>query len=167
MICDRVLGNVFARDGEAPATPPAEVVELTWFECFRRAVRKKTAGGQTVRLLPPLGTTLLHGDVLGDEHGVAAAVVQVLPCEVLFAKPADQVRMGQVATELGNLHLPVEVRPDGTLLVLPDGPAEAVLRRYAVPYEHITTRFSPLRASVPEEFRLADDFKLTRRDAQS
>ena len=169
MICDRILGNIYAAAaaGDARAcgtatSPPHDVVELAWFECFRRALRKKTRAGVTIRVLPPLGTTLQHGDVLGDDNRNPAAAVELLPCELWLVSPRDQVEMGVIAAELGNLHVPLEVRADGTLLVLPDGPAEGVLRRYGTRHERVTSRFSPLRGSVLEEFRLADGFKLTR-----
>lgn len=164
MICDQILGNVDDHQTAWSGTA-RDVVELTWFECFRRAVKKRTAGGRTIRLLPPLGTTVRHGDVIArDDDAQLIVVVQVTPCELLLARPADLATMARVAAELGNLHIPLEVLPDGVLRILPDGPADGVLRRYGVVYERVTDRFAPLRASVPEEFRLADDFKLTRRD---
>jgi urease accessory protein UreE len=164
MICDRILGNIES-DPATWAGVARDIVEFTWFECFRRGVKKRTTSGQTIRLLPPLGTTVRHGDVIAhDEAGGIVVVVNVTPCELLSAQPSDLPTMGVIAAELGNLHIPLELLPDGTLLALPDGPAEGVLRRHGVRYERVATRFSPLRASVPEEFRLADDFKLTRRD---
>jgi urease accessory protein len=163
MIYDRVLGNIETDAPDAWDGRAQETIELAWFECYRRAVKKCTSAGRSVGLLPPLGTVLRHGDVVAHVEG-GIVVVDVLPCELLDARPTDVATMGTVAAEIGNLHVPLEVRPDGSLLILPDGPAEAVLRRCGVPYERVTSRFAPLRASVPEEFQLAGDFKLTRRD---
>jgi urease accessory protein len=162
MICDRVLGNIHTDGARWDTATPREAIDLAWFECYRRAVKKRTSSGRSIGLLPPLGTVLQHGDVVAqDEAGIV--VIRLVPCELFVAFPTDLHAMGLVSAELGNLHVPLEVRPDGSLLVLPDGPAEAVLRRYGVRYERTVTRFTPLRASVPEEFQLADDFKLTRR----
>ncbi|HYO08875.1 MAG TPA: urease accessory protein UreE [Tepidisphaeraceae bacterium] len=162
MICDRILGNL--GDGEPWLDHAArDVIDLTWFECFRRAVKKRTRGGRSVGLLLPLGTTLHHGDVVWKDDGGIIAV-EVRPCEVLAVRPATLAETGMIAAELGNLHVPLEVRRDGTLLVLPDGPVEGVLRRYGASAQRETVRFSPLRASVPEELKLAEGFSVVRRD---
>jgi|SRR5687768_4419750 len=163
MIYDRVLGNIETDAPDAWDGRVRETIDLAWFECYRRAVKKRTSAGRSIGLLPPLGTVLRHGDVVAHVEG-GIVVIDVTPCELFEARPADLAAMGTIAAELGNLHVPLEVCAGGSLFILPDGPAEAVLRRCGVPYERVTSRFAPLRASVPEEFQLAGDFKITRRD---
>ena len=91
MLCDRVLGNV---DSDAPGHYTGrerDVLELSWRECARRAVRGRTAGGRRIGVLLPRGEHLRHGDVIADGDAMGLVVVSVLPCEVWVAEFADVV----------------------------------------------------------------------------
>jgi urease accessory protein UreE len=168
MLFDRVLGNVDDPPGEI-ARDPAHAVELSWADCNRRAVRARTNRGVDVGILPPLGTTLRHGDVLGTSssttHTAADAqlLVHVRPCEVWVATFPDVPSLASAALELGNLHVPAQVTAASELITLPDGPALGVFSRYAVAWRAETRRFVPLRATVlGAEVKLARTFQIHR-----
>ena len=164
MLCDRILGNVASADPARFAGKEHDVLDVTWRDCARRAVRGRTRGGSAVGVLLPLGTTLRHGDVLvEDDHRIVS--VNLLPCEVWVANCADAASLANAALELGNLHVPVEATADGQLVTPPDGPARGVLDRYAERWRPEVRRFQPLRATVigtSGNLRLAESFQLKR-----
>src|SRR4051812_8569646 len=147
MLCDRVLGNLGRDDDARFAGKARDVLELTWRDCARRAVRGVTRGGLRVGVLLPLGQCVGHGDVV-FEDGSSFVEVHVLPCEMLVANFADSVSIANAALELGNLHVPVQVLSELQMGTLPDGPVRAVLARYAASWRVETRRFAPLRATV-------------------
>jgi urease accessory protein len=161
MFCERVVGQI------DPDAPPAGLgvdwLDLSWFDCTQRALRKRTRGGADVRVLLPVGQTPRHGDVLHRDDGVAVAV-NLLPTAVLVVRPQSIADMGRLAVELGNLHVPVEVAgPE--LVVIPDGPTEALLRKACVPFGRDLRRFVPERASVAGMPVRAGDFTVSRAPA--
>jgi urease accessory protein len=159
MLCDRILGNMEEGSlGNISRTEDA--LELHWWECWKRALRKQTAGGRDVRVLLPIGKALQHGDVVYDD-GDTRIVVRVLPCEVLVVRPWDLEEMGVLMLELGNLHAPAEVSA-GDVLVAADGPVEAVLVDLGLPFEAETRRFAPRRCVGMPAFEPAAEFAAAR-----
>jgi urease accessory protein UreE len=165
MLCDRVLGNVGSDDAGRFAGRPTDVLELTWRDCLRRAVRGRTNGGLPIGILLPRRTRLRHGDVLADDAVAGTlVVVDVQPCEVWVADFADSTTLATAALELGNLHVPVEVAAPQSLVTLPDGPVRAVFDRLARSWRSEVRRFEPLKATVlPSDVRLAAGFATVRR----
>lgn len=162
MLCDRILDNLASPTGAVQAANRAvDYLDVTWSDLHRRSIRSVTRGGQRVGVLLPLKTRLRHGDILFVDDARVIAVNH-LPCDVLVARPPTARQMGLVASELGNLHLPVDVG-DAEITTIPDGPAEAVFRAHAVPFRAENRQFSPLRASVLNNVRLAQDFQLRKR----
>ena len=170
MLFDRVLGNVDDPPGEI-GRDPAHGVELSWDDCNRRAIRARTNRGFDVGILPPLGTTLRHGDVLGSSRATitdtaATLLVHVRPCEVWVATFPDVPSLASAALELGNLHVPAQVTAASELITLPDGPALGVFSRYAAAWRAETRRFVPLRATVlGAEVKLSRSLQITRRQS--
>ena len=168
MLFDRVIRNLADADGpeafdcdREPADGRRDVVDLTWAECARRAVRATSRAGRKVGLVLPLGQPVRHGDVLLEDADVML-VVNVVPCRVLVARPRDAREMGVLACELGNLHVPVEVA-DGELLTPPDGPSRAAVERLGIPFAEEIRRFAPLRISVLTAVGVSADLKVTRK----
>jgi urease accessory protein UreE len=118
-----------------------------------------TRGGRPVRILLPLGAGLRHGDVLADD-GACLVVVHVEPADVLVVRPRTPAELARVALEIGNLHAPVAVDGD-ELLVIPDGPIEAVLGELGVPHERQARRFIPDRLIAAPAAAAANDFAIT------
>jgi urease accessory protein UreE len=165
MLVDRILRNL---DDAAPAaaqapgasSPPArpeiDWLDLTWRDCARRSFRKRTRGGREVRVLLPPGTRVRHRDVLIEPHPTPAGVadapvvaVNLRLAELRVAAPASPADLARLALELGNLHVPVQVRDDtGELLLLPDGPTDALLARLGIPTRIESHRFTPEPCSI-------------------
>ena len=162
MLCDRILGNVASADPARFAGKEHDVLDVTWRDCARRAVRGTTRGGVAVGVLLPLGQSLRHGDVLfGDDARLVVA--NVIPVEVWVASFEDPASMAAAALELGNLHVPVEVAEGAALIALPDGPTRGVLDRRAAKWETQLRRFAPLRETVlGSELRLSGTFGVRR-----
>jgi len=144
MVFERILDDVAKARGPLP-TQEQDVLELSWFECPRRAMRKRSRLGRDVALLMPPGTVLRHGDILLDDTQSRLAI-EVLPCEVLIVKPRTAAELGQLAFEFGNLHVPAELGHD-EIRVLPDGPVAEVIERLGVPSEIRNCRFQPIFAA--------------------
>jgi urease accessory protein UreE len=165
MLCDRVLGNVGRDDDARFAGKARDVLELPWRECAHRAVRGVTRGGLRVGVLLPLGQCVGHGDIVFEDES-SYVEVYVLPCAVLVADFCDTACMANAALELGNLHVPVQVLAELQLGVLPDGPARAVMTRYAASSCVETRRFAPLRATVTGgDVGIAETFQVRRAPA--
>jgi urease accessory protein len=157
MLFDRILGNISSPDLAISGT---DTVDIEWHECNARALRKNTTVGRSIGILIPIGTTLHDGDVLcTPEDSADKIVVHIPPTDVWAIWPAGAGAMAHVALELGNLHVPVEVGED-VLFTIPDGPTREVLDRYGVKYELVSRTFSPLRATVLQGVKLADDFAI-------
>jgi urease accessory protein len=157
MLCDRVLYNI---GSEPRADLAIDWLDLTWFDCTQRALRKRTRGGVDVGILLPVGQTPRHGDVLHRNEECIIAV-DLLPAEVWVASPRGVEQMGRLAIELGNLHVPAEVAGEEMVLI-PDGPVEAVLKRVGVSYRRDIRRFVPERSSVSGIPMRAGDFGISR-----
>jgi urease accessory protein len=162
LLCDRVLGNVATLPPNRFDGKSADPLSLTWLDCTRRAIRARSASGRDVGILLPLGVSIAHGDVL-HEDDAAYVVVEVQPCELWLVRAASPAALARVALELGNLHAPVEVTPDGELLTPPDGPTEGALRRHGATYTLSHRRFTPLRATVTSGLSVAKGLKVVAR----
>src|SRR4051812_36396562 len=105
MYCERILSHLDPDSADVGLA--IDWLDLSWFDCTQRALRKRTRAGLDVRVLLPAGQTLRHGDVLQRDETTLIAV-NLLPANVLVASPAGIGAMGRIAVELGNLHVPVE-----------------------------------------------------------
>jgi urease accessory protein UreE len=163
MLFDLHLGNAAHLDLDPGGL--TEIVDIPWHECAGRALRKTTRAGHAVGILIPLGVSLRDGDVLAREvEGGRRDIllVHVPPCDVWLISPANAHQLAQIALELGNLHVPVEVTATGELVVIPDGPTRQVLDQYRVLYKPAVRVFAPLRATVLQGVKLADGFVVQR-----
>lgn len=141
---------------------PAEIdwCDFTWAECFQRALRKRSRNGREFRVLLKIGTTLRHGDVLiASSQAAPAVAVNVLPCEVLVARPRDITELAAAAFKLGDLHVPAQLDGD-RIITIPDGPTEAALTELAIPFEIQHRRFEPTLRSTTE-ITISNTFKIT------
>lgn len=157
MLIEAPLGNVF--DASSSASVAVDWLDLSWLDCGRRFMRKKTRAGRDVRFLLRLGITLRHGDILclprEDDPTIA---INLIECETLVAAPTDVATIARLAFELGNLHVPMQLQ-DRHIITIADGPTQEAIDRLGVQYELQTRRFEPtLRPSIP--MSIADDFEL-------
>jgi urease accessory protein len=140
MVCERILGNV----ADLPVTSGVQEldsIELQWFECPKRAMRKRSRRGRDIAILQPPGQVLRHGDILSNKQDVQISV-EVLSSEVLVAGPMTAHELASLAFELGNLHVPVEISDD-EIRAAPDGPIMEVIERLQVRSEIRVCRFQP------------------------
>jgi len=121
-------------------------LDLSWFDCTQRALRKRTRSGELVRILLPVGVHLRHGDVVMRSGGGVVAVHQAMSA-VLVARPASAGALALLALELGNLHVPVQVEGEH-LIVLDDGPTREALVRHGAGFVEEQRRFEPEKCSV-------------------
>ncbi|HEX4796025.1 MAG TPA: urease accessory protein UreE [Humisphaera sp.] len=156
MFCDRIVTRTI--DDDAPREAD-DYLDVEWWELDRRALRKTTRGGKSIRILLPLGSIIHHGDLLSD--GEASVLIQacVIPCEVLIIRPRDSVEMGLLALEIGNLHIPAQI-VDCTMRVPADGPAEAVAAGLGIPCERQLVRLEPRRCAGMPQVQLSADFRI-------
>jgi urease accessory protein len=137
MLFETILGFL----DDAVADKPTDFVDVAWHETLRRTLRRCTRGGREVGILLPIGQRITHHAILFDSPELRIAV-NVLPTDVLVARPTTIEAMGKLALELGNLHAPVQISGE-TLITLADGPAEEVLDRLGIGYSQSAQRFEP------------------------
>jgi urease accessory protein UreE len=140
VLIEKVLSNLET----APASDQVDWLDLTWFDCTLRALKRRTRAGRSVSVLLPIGTRLRHGDVLSNSPPIA---VNLLSSDVLVVSPPDCAMLARIALELGNLHVPVELA-GSELIVLPDGPVFGVLERWRCPGVRACRRFTPEAACL-------------------
>lgn len=139
MLVDRVIRNLADAAGDDASR--IDWLDLQWHECDRRALQRVSRGGVTIRIVMGAGVRLRQGDVLAESESSIVAV-HALPTTVCVARPRSLHEMGLLALELGNLHAPVQLI-GLELLVIPDGPVEAVFARLGVDYVREQRPFSP------------------------
>lgn len=147
MICNQIAGNVF-EDGLANENEELrgfETVEVTWDECAKRILRKKTNRGREIGISLPMQpqTSLRHGDILTREEE-GTVVVSLQPCDVFVVFSETTKELGLIAYEFGNRHLPLEVTDSGEIVLLIDDPTEVLLNKLQVHYETQCRRFQPI-----------------------
>jgi len=158
MVFERILGNV-ATVPKPPPTQEQDVVELFWHECPRRAMRKRSRLGREIAFLMPPGAVLRDRDILVDDSQVRL-IIEILPSEVLIAKPRSALELGRLAFELGNLHVPAELTGN-EIRVSPDGPVIEIIERLGIPFELRTCIFQPVFAAGG--VTLSPNLKIVRR----
>lgn len=157
MLVEAPVGNILG----SPDIDPVDWLDLTWAECRQRALHKQTRSGQDVRILLRLGVVLRHGDILHRDASTVA--VNLEPCTVLIAHPTDPANLAAACYELGNLHAPIQLE-NGRIIVIPDGPIEAVFQSLGIPWETEIRRFEPTQTS-PGYVMVSPQFSLNRRPA--
>jgi len=157
MFCERILGNL---DPDQIVESEIDWLDLTWIDCTRRALRKQTRSGIEVKLVLPIGQSPHHRDILSDDM-TSLIVVNLIPTKVLVAQPPTAAKMAQLALELGNLHLPVEIGSK-EMIMIPDGPTEAILARMEIGFSTDIRRFNPEFCCTRSLVVRSEDFSMSR-----
>src|SRR6185369_17891196 len=100
ILCECILGNL---DLEPALDADVDWLDLSWFDCAQRALRRQSRGGTSIRILLGVGQSLHHRDIL-FRNAPAVIAVNLIPADVLVACPRTLCEMGQLAVEFGNLH---------------------------------------------------------------
>ena len=152
-----MLGTIEEYAGSSIASRQIDELDIEWWELDRRALRKTTRSGISLRILLPIGESLADGQVLFDDGSLV--VLRVSPAEILVIRPGDARTMGIVCLALGNLHAPAEISGD-EVLVAPDGPVEATLPELGIAFRREVRKFQPRRCAWMPQWRLSPTFEV-------
>ncbi|WP_052329876.1 urease accessory protein UreE [Thermicanus aegyptius] len=142
MLITKVLGNV----KETPAIELEQVewerVFLHWEELEKRILRVRSDRGREIGIRLETEKRLEEGDILFKE-GNFWGTISLLPSKVIVIEPRDQMEMIRLAYEVGNRHLPLEIRMP-FLIILHDEPSVELLRRLNIPFTIEEQPFRPI-----------------------
>jgi len=130
------------RAGEWPTDQETASVTLDYDDRHRRRIRLRTDDDRAVQLDLADATRLSHGDGLKLEEGgfvrvnAADEPVADLRCHGL-------IETARMAWHVGNRHIPVEVREDGTLRIRDDHVIVAMAERLGAHVSRLRGPFSP------------------------
>lgn len=130
MILDKILGNI--KDME-DIHCHVERIYLESDELLKRVLRVTSDHGHEYGISLPKGSEMRDGDILfNDGHNMV--VISVKEDDVIVITPRDINEMGEVAHNLGNKHLPVQIE-DGKIIIQYDYLVEKLLQDLQVNFE--------------------------------
>lgn len=130
MILDKILGNI--KDME-DIHCHVERIYLESDELLKRVLRVTSDHGHEYGISLPKGSEMRDGDILfNDGHNMV--VISVKEDDVIVITPRDINEMGEVAHNLGNKHLPVQIK-DGKIIIQYDYLVEKFLQDLQVNFE--------------------------------
>ena len=123
MILNKILGNI--KDME-DIHCHVERIYLESDELLKRVLRVTSDHGHEYGISLPKGSEMRDGDILfNDGHNMV--VISVKEDDVIVITPRDINEMGEVAHNLGNKHLPVQIE-DGKIIIQYDYLVEKFLQ---------------------------------------
>ena len=158
MWCERVVRNTSDPRRE-PDAPVIDYVDITWDEC-RPVLKKRSRGGEEVRVLLHRTERLRHGDVL-LETADRAVVINVLPCEVIVVRSDDARLRAELAFDLGNLHQPMQIGA-GELIFLEAEAAMEAVEMLRLSFSRELKRFEPLPVPATLAVKVSADLRILR-----
>ncbi|MDB5171276.1 MAG: urease accessory protein UreE [Phycisphaerales bacterium] len=164
MWCEKILRNAANEDPAQWAGRDVDVVEIAWDEC-RPVLKKRSRGGEEVRLLLPVNQTLRHGDVLWEDDR-RVLMIEVTPCEVIVVRPASSREAAAIALELGNLHVPTQIT-ETEIIFIEEKSAAEVLEKWKATFAREKRRFAPTPVIAMPGVRAAGNFKVIRGNGQA
>ncbi len=130
MILDKILGNI--KDMK-DIHCHIERVYLESDELLKRVLRVTSDHGHEYGISLPKGSEMKDGDILfNDGHNII--VISVKEDDVIVITPRDINEMGEIAHNLGNKHLPVQIE-DGKIIIQYDYLIEKFLQDLKVNFE--------------------------------
>lgn len=130
MILDKILGNI--KDME-DIHCHVERIYLESDELLKRVLRVTSDHGHEYGISLPKGSEMRDGDILfNDGHNMV--VISVKEDDVIVITPRDINEMGEVAHNLGNKHLPVQIE-DGKIIIQYDYLVEKFLQDLQINFE--------------------------------
>lgn len=130
MILDKILGNI--KDME-DIHCHVERIYLESDELLKRVLRVTSDHGHEYGISLPKGSEMRDGDILfNDGHNMV--VISVKEDDVIVITPRDINEMGEVAHNLGNKHLLVQIE-DGKIIIQYDYLVEKFLQDLQVNFE--------------------------------
>ncbi|MCF2626028.1 urease accessory protein UreE [Fusobacterium perfoetens] len=130
MILDKILGNI--KDMK-DIHCHIERVYLESDELLKRVLRVTSDHGHEYGISLPKGSEMKDGDILfNDGHNII--VISVKEDDVIVITPRDINEMGEIAHNLGNKHLPIQIE-DGKIIIQYDYLIEKFLQDLKVNFE--------------------------------
>lgn len=129
-----------AKAGQWPDSDDVDSVILGFDDRHRRRLRLTTEAGESVLLDLTKPQPLDDGDGLAIENNEGWIRIKAAPEDVLEVKGQDLARTIQLAWNLGNRHLPIQILDDGHLRLRYDQVIEEMLSGLGV---------QPVRAKAP------------------
>ena len=130
MILDKILGNI--KDME-DIHCHVERIYLESDELLKRVLRVTSDHGHEYGISLPKGSEMKDGDILfNDGHNII--VISVKEDDVIVITPRDINEMGEIAHNLGNKHLPIQIE-DGKIIIQYDYLIEKFLQDLKVNFE--------------------------------
>ena len=130
MILDKILGNI--KDMK-DIHCHIERVYLESDELLKRVLRVTSDHGHEYGISLPKGSEMKDGDILfNDGHNIV--VISVKEDDVIVITPRDINEMGEIAHNLGNKHLPVQIEA-GKIIIQYDYLIEKFLQDLKVNFE--------------------------------
>ena len=112
MILDKILGNI---KNMTDIHCHIERIYLESDELLKRVLRVTSDHGHEYGISLPKGSEMKDGDILfNDGHNIV--VISVKEDDVIVITPRDINEMGEIAHNLGNKHLPVQIE-DGKIII--------------------------------------------------
>jgi urease accessory protein UreE len=87
--------------------------------------------------------------------------VNILECPLVIAQPRSLREWTSLAYELGDLHIPMQVKSD-QIISVDDGPVLGVLDRLRVPYRTEVGRFEPTHGTSSSVVPISESFRMIR-----
>ena len=110
-----------------------ERIYLESDELLKRVLRVTSDHGHEYGISLPKGSEMKDGDILfNDGHNII--VISVKEDDVIVITPRDINEMGEIAHNLGNKHLPVQIE-DGKIIIQYDYLIEKFLQDLKVNFE--------------------------------
>ena len=130
MILDKILGNI---KDMTDIHCHIERIYLESDELLKRVLRVTSDHGHEYGISLPKGSEMKDGDILfNDGHNIV--VISVKEDDVIVITPRDINEMGEIAHNLGNKHLPVQIE-DGKIIIQYDYLIEKFLQDLKVNFE--------------------------------
>lgn len=114
-----------------------DILLIEWYETSKSVLRRTTEGGKEIGIKKTNRTPLQDGDVLfSDENSYIE--IQIKPCDCIVVSPRDNIEMGVICFEIGNMHLPIYIDAGAQINVAYEAPLYDFLQRkgYSCVIEH-------------------------------
>ena len=144
MILDKILGNIKDMT-DIHCHILGNIKDMTDIHChieriylesdelLKRVLRVTSDHGHEYGISLPKGSEMKDGDILfNDGHNIV--VISVKEDDVIVITPRDINEMGEIAHNLGNKHLPVQIE-DGKIIIQYDYLIEKFLQDLKVNFE--------------------------------
>ena len=156
MIITQVIRNCKAQEVEKQI----DYLFIDWYQATKRIQRFSTAAGQAVAIrFLGQGQILREGDILyEEEHQVI--MVSILPCEALVLTVDHWIKLGWVASEIGNKHLPLFIEDSSLCMPYEHPMHQWLINKGYQPSIEQKKLCNPLNANVDYEQHKKIAFKM-------